>query len=580
MKLVPFQPTITRLETDILIIGGGAAGCAAAIEARELDPTARITILEKAQIERSGCLASGINAINAYLTENQTPASYLEYVKQDSHGLVRDDLVYSIAFELNRATARAELWGLPIMKEGGKPLQKGPRSIRIRGESIKPIHAKKVKSSQINVLNRVTATNLILNQGRAEGAYGFNLRNGQFYSIRAKGVIIATGGASGIYRTSNTGEIAHRMWYSPFNTGAGYAMGIRAGADMTSFEMRFIPTRIKDSATPTGVLAQTFKMPQVNILGEQFLKDRYGFDNQQKATTCQRLHYMFKELKEGRGPITFTMDHLSPKQRDDLKLTLLDMSPAFVLQWTANNIDSHAEGIEVATSGPYIVGGHTQSGYWIDSKRRTTLPGLYAAGDVAGGAPKKYVSGCWVEGFIAARTCLDDTEGTKIPEQNERSLQQEMARVYKPHTLYRTGKDGVFPQEMEVKLQKLMDEYAGGIHTLYELHERRLAIAKRQLFELRKDAQQLLARDFHELNLCHEVIDRLDVADVLVAHLLARQETRWPGYQTRIDFPDRDDENWLCFVNSTRNNDSGEITITKQEYNPDELLKEVRGNPV
>ncbi len=187
--------------------------------------------------------------------------------------------------------------------EKGKPLQKGPRSILIKGEGIKPILAKKVKDSRITVLNRVTATNYMLHQGRVTGAYGFNLRNGQCYAISAKGVIITTGGASGLYRSSNTGEIAHRMWYSPFNTGAGYAMGIRAGAEMTSFEMRFIPTRIKDSATPTGILAQTFKMPQVNILGERYLKERYSFNNKKNATTCERLHYMFKEIKEGRGPI-------------------------------------------------------------------------------------------------------------------------------------------------------------------------------------------------------------------------------------------------------------------------------------
>ncbi|MCK5188235.1 MAG: FAD-binding protein, partial [Deltaproteobacteria bacterium] len=205
------QPVINRLDTDILIIGGGAAGCAAAIEARENDPQARIIIMEKAQIERSGCLASGINAINAYITENQTPETYLEYVKKDSHGLIRDDLVYSIAREVNQATARVESWGLPIMHEKGKPLQKGPRSILIKGESIKPILAKKVKDSRITVLNRVTATNYMLHQGRVTGAYGFNLRNGQCYAISAKGVIIATGGASGLYRSSNTGEIAHRM---------------------------------------------------------------------------------------------------------------------------------------------------------------------------------------------------------------------------------------------------------------------------------------------------------------------------------------------------------------------------------
>ena len=388
--------------------------------------------MEKAQIERSGCLASGINAINAYITENQTPETYLEYVKKDSHGLIRDDLVYSIAREVNKATARVESWGLPIMREKGKPLQKGPRSIRIKGESIKPILARKVKDSRITVLNRVTATNYMLHQGRVTGAYGFNLRNGQCYAIRAKGVIITTGGASGLYRSSNTGEIAHRMWYCPFNTGAGYAMGIRAGAEMTSFEMRFIPTRIKDSATPTGILAQNFKTPQVNILGEQYLKERYRFNNTKKATTCERLYYMFEEIKEGRGAISFTLDHLSPEQIEDLKVSLLDMSPAFLLQWTANHVDVCQEGIEIATSGPYIIGGHTQSGYWIDQDRRTTLPGLYAAGDVAGGAPKKYVSGCWVEGSIAAKTCLTEINSRKAEQTNEMELKNEIEHIYKP----------------------------------------------------------------------------------------------------------------------------------------------------
>jgi adenylylsulfate reductase subunit A len=568
-----FTPTIYRLETDILIIGGGAAGCIAAIEARERDPQARIIIMEKAQIERSGCLASGINAINAYITENQTPETYLEYVKTDSHGLLRDDLVYSIACGVNQATARVESWGLPVIRENGKPLQKGPRSIRIKGESIKPIIAHKVHDEKITVLNRVTATNYMLHRGRVAGAYGFNLRNGGLYAISAKGVIVATGGASGIYRSGNTGEIAHRMWYSPFNTGAGYAMGIRAGAEMTSFEMRFIPTRVKDSATPTGILAQTFNMPQVNILGERFLKERYGFNSKKKVTTCERLYYLLKEIKEGRGPVCFTMDHLTPQQIEDLKISLLDMSPAFVLQWAANNLDSRKEGIEISTSGPYITGGHAQSGYWIDRYRKTTLPGLYAAGDVAGGAPKKYVSGCWTEAIIAAQTCLAEIKSRKPEKMPENALKNELERVYKPLFLYNNKKDGIFPKDIELKLQKLMDEYAGGISTFYELHEGRLHIAKRQLEELKNDSAQLLARDFHELNLCHEVVERIEVSEVLIAHLLARKETRWPGYQTRIDFPERDDKNWHCFINSLRDPQSGEIRIIKKDYKPGELLK-------
>ena len=569
-----FQKTINRLTTDLLIIGGGAAGCAAAVEARQISPDIKILIMEKAQIERSGCLASGINAINAYITENQTPQSYLEYVKTDSHGLVRDDLVYTIACGVNEATARVESWGLPIVRENGKPLQKGPRSILIKGESIKPIHAKKVKESSITVLNRVTATNFILHQGRVIGAYGFNLRNGQFYVIIAsRGVIVASGGASGIYRSANTGAIAHRMWYSPFNTGAGYAMGIRAGAEMTGFEMRFIPTRIKDSATPTGVLAQTFKIPQVNILGEHYLRERYGFGKARKATTCERLYCMLQEIKAGRGPICFKTDQLTEQQIQDLKMTLLDMSPAFVLQWAANNMDLSRDGIEIATSGPYITGGHAQSGYWVDRERRTTLPGLYAAGDVAGGAPKKYISGCWVEGFIAAKTCLADTLTPRNDRISEQEIEQEAEAIYKPLNRFNDKKDGVFPHEMETKLQKLMDEYAGGIYTFYEIQGRRLDIARKLVADLKDDAEQLLARDFHELNLCCEVVERIEVAEVVLAHLAARKETRWPAYQTRIDYPERDDSNWLCFLNSVRGPGSDDIRVFTRSYNPGQLLK-------
>jgi adenylylsulfate reductase subunit A len=569
-----FQSTINRLSTDLLIIGGGAAGCAAAIEARRLAPEINILIMEKAQIERSGCLASGINAINAYLSENQTPDSYLEYVKTDSHGLIRDDLVYTIACGVNAATSRVESWGLPIVRTNGKPLQKGPRSILIKGESIKPILAQKVRESSVSVLNRVTATDYILHRGRVIGAYGFNLRNGQFYAVLARrGVIIATGGASGIYRTANTGAIAHRMWYSPFNTGAGYAMGIRAGAEMTGFEMRFIPTRIKDSATPTGVLAQTFKAPQINILGEPYMRERYGFGTTRKATTCERLHYTLQEIKEGRGPVCFKTDHFTAEQIHELKMSLLDMSPAFVLQWAANNIDLSRGGIEIATSGPYLTGGHAQSGYWIDRQRRTTLPGLYAAGDVAGGAPKKYVSGCWVEGFIAAHACLADNAVPVHHAVSDQEIEHEAEKTCEPLNRFKEKKDGFFPHAIETKLQKLMDEYAGGIHTFYEIHQRRLDIARRMLGELQHDAAHLLARDFHELNLCREVLERIDVAELVIAHLEARKETRWPAYQTRTDYPERDDTNWLCFLNSVREPGSSEIRVFKREYCPDTLLQ-------
>ena len=256
---------VKHLETDLLIIGGGTAGCLAAARARELDSNLDVLILEKAHIKRSGCLASGINALNAYINPGETPESFVKYVRKDAMGLVREDLVLSMAERINEVVQKVESWGLPIKKdENGNYISRGRWNIKINGESIKPIIADKTIASGAEVKNRVAVTNLIVNDGRVEGAIGFGVRNGKCYVVNSNATIVATGGASGIYKPNNDGSAHHKIWYSPFNTGAGYAMGLRAGAEMTTFEMRFIALRIKDIVAPTGTLALGFGANQVN----------------------------------------------------------------------------------------------------------------------------------------------------------------------------------------------------------------------------------------------------------------------------------------------------------------------------
>ncbi|HLF86307.1 MAG TPA: FAD-binding protein, partial [Nitrospiria bacterium] len=258
------------IETDVLIIGGGTAGCMAAIEAKEKDPNLRVLIVEKAHIDRSGCLAGGMNAINAYLNPGETPESFVKYVRYDAMGIIREDLVLSIAQELNNCVQRVEGWGLPILKDDmGKPVPRGRWNIKIFGEALKQILSAAVQNAGVEVINRVNVTNLILDDNRVKGVVGFGVRDGKLYVISAKATIVATGGCSGIYRPNNDGTAHHKIWYPPFNTGAGYAMGIRAGAEMTSFEMRFIALRTKDAIAPTGTLALGFGAPQVNSKGEQ-----------------------------------------------------------------------------------------------------------------------------------------------------------------------------------------------------------------------------------------------------------------------------------------------------------------------
>ncbi|MHB8481972.1 MAG: adenylyl-sulfate reductase subunit alpha [Nitrospiria bacterium] len=556
------------IETDLLIIGGGTAGCLAAVEAKEKNPALSVTIMEKAHIDRSGCLAGGMNAINAYLNPGETTESFVKYVRFDSCGLIREDLVQSMAELFEYSVKKVEKWGLPILSdEKGNYLARGRWNIKINGESLKPIIAKAAKQSGAKILNWVVATNLLRKGNRIHGAVGFSVRHGRMYVVKAKATLIATGGAAGIYKPNNMHDAQHKTWYSPFNNGAGYAMGIRAGAEMTSFEMRYVALRTKDAIAPTGTIALGVNAPQVNAKGEKFMQTKYAHLGGDGAPTPYRAYAPIMEIKEGRGPVYLDTRHINEKQASDLKAAFLDMYPSQVLYWTANDIDPGKEPVEVQTTEPYIVGGHCQGGYWIDVNRRTTLEGLYAAGDVAGGAPFKFVSGCWAEAVIAARDAVASMSRYPSEKIDSKTIDEEAKRIYQPLLNYRhKPAQGVLPYDMEVRLQKIMDEYAGGVSTYYEMNEEMLLIARKQLAKIPGQFEYLIANDLHQLMKAHEIIDRVDVARVLVEHLLYRKETRWPSYQTRMDYPERDDEHWLKFVNSRRNPETGEIKMLTRPY--------------
>ena len=555
------------IETDVLIIGGGTSGCLAAVELKELYPNLSVTIMEKAHIDRSGCLAGGMNAINAYLNPGETPESFTKYVRFDSCGIVREDLVLSMSELFEYCVKKVEKWGLPILcDEKGNYVPRGRWNIKINGESLKPIIAKAAKNAGAKILNWVTATNFLMADGKVAGAMGFSIRNGNFFIVKAKATIIATGGAAGIYKPNNAHDAQHKTWYSPYNTGAGYAMGIRAGAEMTSFEMRYIGLRVKDTIAPTGTIALGVGAPQINAKGEKFMAAKYAHIGGDGAPTPYRSHGPLQEIKEGRGPVYLDTRHITSQQARDLKSAFLDMYPSMVLYWAANEIDPSKEPVEVQTTEPYIVGGHTQSGYWVDVNRKTSIEGLYAAGDVSGGAPYKFVSGCWAEGVIAARAAGEYVQKLGFAQIPDEVLKDEQERVFNPLMNHTHKKDGIKNYDMEVRIQKIMEEYAGGAATFYEVNEERLQVARRRLSTLPEQFRYLIAEDLHDLMKAHEVIDRVYVAQVLVEHMMYRKETRWPGYCTRTDYTELDDANWLKFVNSRRDPVTGNIEMLTRPY--------------
>ncbi|MEE9260431.1 MAG: adenylylsulfate reductase, partial [Candidatus Scalindua sediminis] len=199
-------------------------------------------------------------------------------------------------------------------------------------------------------------------------------------------------------------------------------------------------------------------------------------------------------------------------------------------------------------------------GYWIDVERRTTINGLFAAGDIAGGAPKKYVSGAWVEGKIAARAAIEEVKGIELQRVNSKEVRKEKERI----SSFMNDKNGIPPAELEQTFHKVMDEYAGGATKNYELLESKLIIARKKIRELTGKLEFLSAKNRHELVSCLELIDRFDVAKVLIEHLIYRQETRWPCYQSRVDFPKRNDINWLKFINSVYDPVDNRLTIVER----------------
>ncbi|MDR4508269.1 MAG: adenylyl-sulfate reductase subunit alpha [Candidatus Brocadiaceae bacterium] len=553
---------IKRIDTDILILGGGAAGCFAAIEIYKKSPDCQVVIMEKAHIERSGCLAMGLNAINAYIHKEYTPESYVSYVEKEFEGIIRKDLVSSIAQGLNEVVKDVETMGLPIEKnEDGSYKKRGKRGIRIFGERLKPILAEAVEKTPAQVLNRIVATNFIFDGRRVCGAFGYGIKDNTLYVVRAKAIIVATGGASGIYRPNNTGEARNLIWYCPWNVGTGYAMGIRIGAEMTNFENRFIALRVKDVNAPTGTIAVGVYSKQINARGEDYLGCHYKHLGGKKCLTQHRLFATLEETRACRGPCYLDTTKLTTENARKLKRDFLSMNPQIILLWASEGMDLLKKPVEINGTEPFIVGGHCQAGYWIDKERRTTIKGLYAAGEVAGGAPKKYVSGCWVEARIAAKTAIEDIQqNVSLKEIDEELIQKEKTRILAPLK----NKTGISPQDVRERLQKIMDEYAGGISMNYVLYEEKLLEAKRLLKCLKKRTKDLTATDSYNLVEALECIDRVDVATVLVEHLLYRKETRWICYQSRLDFPQKDNDRWLVYVNSIYNPESGEIRIVER----------------
>lgn len=595
------------VDSDVLIVGGGFGGCGAAYESRYWGRNLNIVVVEKANIERSGAVAHGLSAINCYMGmqwgENQ-PEDFVKYARGDLLGLVREDLLFDIARHVDSTVHKFEEWGLPIMVDPktGHYQREGRWQIMIHGESYKPIVAEAARKSASQVYNRVMITHLLMDRtrpNRVAGAVGFDVRDGTFYVFRSKAVVVTAGGASHIFRPRSIGEGAGRTWYSPWSTASAYTLLIQAGAKMIQMENRIVLTRFKDGYGPVGAWFLLLKTFATNAYGEKYEASRFDeikgmvgkYAEIKPMPTCLRNHAMLQEMKDGKGPIYMhTQESLDTKEKEEIGWEdFLDMTVDQAVVWASQNIDPREKPSELIASEPYVMGSHaTCSGAWASGpedfapsdyqwgyNRMTTVEGLFGAGDTIGGSAHKFSSGSFTEGRIAGKSAVKyvmDMAGNS-PQVDEGQIEKFKETIFKPLENYDVGRNEIvggsvspsyiYPIHGLQRLEKIMDEYAGGVSTFYTTNQPMLNRGLELIGMLKEDLDHIGAENLHQLQRTWELNHRVWTAEAVMRHTLFREETRWPGYYYRGDHPKLDDDDWHVFTSSQFDPKTGEWEMTK-----------------
>jgi adenylylsulfate reductase subunit A len=597
-----------EVTTDLLILGGGMAACGAAVEASYWAKKRglKVTLVDKAAMDRSGAVAMGLSALNMYVGVGEgdnTPEQYVDYVRNDLMGITREDLVYDIARHVDSTVHLFEKWGLPIWKdENGKYVHEGRWQLMINGESYKVIVAEAAKNAMKaaggEIFERVFVVEPLMDGDRVAGAVGFSVRENKFYVFKAKAVLVAMGGAVHVFRPRSVGEGLGRSWYPPFNTGSSAYFTMKAGAEMTCQEVRFIPVRFKDAYGPVGAWFLLFKSRATNALGGDYMVERrdelekwapYGLVKPIPANLRNWLGML--DMREGKGPIYMRTEEAiqniaqsagdekaAKKKLKELEAEawedFLDMTISQAILWAAQNIKPEERGSEIFACEPYFIGSHSgASGAWVSGpedvappeyfwgyNRMATVKGLFCAGDAAGASSHKFSDGSHCEGRIAAKAAIafivDNPDQPKVDPKQVEALKE---RILKPLALYEQHKDlsdnpdinpnYIKPKMFMFRLQKIMDEYSGGYSSDFTTSAKMLERGLELLQFLKEDSEKLAAADLHELMRCWENVHRMWQAEAHMRSILFREETRWPGYYFRADFPNMDEKNWRVFVN-------------------------------
>ncbi|MFH8659588.1 fumarate reductase/succinate dehydrogenase flavoprotein subunit [Streptomyces afghaniensis] len=554
---VPSLTDAEELTCDVLVIGGGTAGTMAALTAAEHG--ANVLLLEKAHVRHSGALAMGMDGVNnAVIPGRAEPDDYVAEITRANDGIVDQSTVRQTATRGFAMVQRLESYGVKFEKDehGDYAVRQVHRSGSYvlpmpEGKDVKKVLYRQLRRREmrerIRIENRVMPVRVLTAGGRAVGAAGFNTRTGRFVQVRAGAVILATG-ACGRLGLPASGYL-YGTYENPTNAGDGYAMAYHAGAELTGIECFQINPLIKDYNGPAcAYVANPFGGYQVNRHGERFVDSDYW--------SGQMMAEFAAEVASDRGPVYLKLSHLPEESVSALETILHSTErPTRGTFHSGRGHDYRTHDVEMHISEIGLCGGHSASGVRVDDHARTTVPRLYAAGDLAC-VPHNYMIGAFVFGDLAGADASQYSayEGELPGEQ----LREAHELIYRPLR----NPDGPPQPQVEYKLRRFVNDYVAPPKS-----GARLSLALEAFERMRADIAAMGARTAHELMRCAEVTFIRDCAEMAARSSLARTESRWGLYHDRLDHPARDDASWFHHLDLHKS-PSGAMEFTARPVAP------------
>jgi len=534
------------LDTDVLVVGGGIAGCCTAAKAAERG--LKVILSEKAKTDRSGSSGQGIDHYGIFPREGVTPlelVTHWEHAQSATNGAGRfadPNIIYRYydnAFwaleELEKLGVRmrwddGEFYWMPHRGPGMDPRVSHKLGLRVHWQNVKPQLARAVRNKGVKVLERTMLIDLLTNRGKVVGATAVNTRSGEFIIIKAKAVVIATGLFARCYdpETPLFWKYKFRYHWCPATvSGDGWAAAYRGGAELANMDITGWGFRIRDDLNISfGNFPINDGIPskQFNWKGEQL-----PYVSWQSARGYAEME------QKGQTPIYYSIEHLPDDFQKRVEVAFVDERLVSFKIAEDRRFNPRTHHYEMMSNKPHNF--VTLAGINVNDRFRSTVPGLYAIGDCAAGLHS--CGEAAVSGLLVGDSLPSLVMEAAEPVLKQAQIESQQRTALAPLSV----KDGTEPMELECAIRYICERYVGQFKSEGKLREglRRLGSLRRVFLP------KLMARNPHYLMRAAECRNIMDLAEVHIQACLERKETR--GNHIRLDYPERDPsrDNWLTY---------------------------------